>query len=137
MTIEICGPQRLGKHDIPGGKAAPQNPGESQEMDGAREAARSLEAQRAIRPGPTQPVIDSPPLQDVHPSLDSTNAYRVSVNMGIRLLPSLEVEFTVYWKTEAVKKKQNKPKNLGVVAHTSDPSREGGSRRNGSSKSAM
>lgn len=41
--------------------------------------------------------------------------------MGIRFLPGPEVEFRVYWKTEAVKKKQNKPKNLGVVAHTSDP----------------
>lgn len=59
--------------------------------------------------------------------------------MGIRLLPGPEVEFRVHWKTEAVKNKtkQNK-KNLGVVAHTSDPSsQEGGNRRNGSSKSAI
>lgn len=64
MTIEICGPQRrLGKHDIPGGRPAPHNPGEIQ-GDGwcQRQAAKSLEAQQAIRPEPTQAAIDSPPI---------------------------------------------------------------------------
>lgn len=71
----------------------------------------------------------------VHPSLDSTNVYGVTVNMGIRLLPGPEAEFRVHWKTEAVKNKTQK--KLGVVAHTSDPSSlEGGGRRNGSSKSS-